>query len=201
MEGLDTVKALCASASTDVTRYHLNGVHYDGEYFVSTDGHRLIACKADQYPIAMHIPPSQLKPGDILETKAFKSGGVNRIDGKYPNYKQLLPDPAKALYAFRLTLPLWLKDVKVKRKNIQSLGINENGEMTNGPALIHVNPFYLAPFAGQFVDIYITDSCSPIYIEPADGKEKPWKAVVMPMRMSKDLKVATVLRKPVAVAL
>lgn len=179
---IPTLKELCSHASRDQTRYLLNGIHYDGESFVSTDGHRMMVSKA---PLLLAHVNNQAKPGEIYETEAFKLGALKRIDGKYPNFKSLLPDKSKATHVFKLTFPTWLKDVKQSRKALNGgLGIDTFGQFTTGKAVAHFNPAYLAPYAGLEVTVYLQASndsrtFSPMLIESPCGE---WRAVVMPMR-------------------
>lgn len=174
---IPTLKELCSHASKDQTRYRLTGIHYDGESFVSTDGHRMMVSKA---PMLLVHCNNQAKPGEIYEVEAFKLGALKTIDGEYPNYKQLLPDKSKATHVFKLTFPAWLKDVKQSRRPMnEGLGIDTFGQFTTGKAIAYFNPVYLAPYAGLEVTVYLQASNDSMLIESPCGE---WRAVVMPMR-------------------
>lgn len=172
-------KLLLAHTSNDETRFHLTGIYYDGDRFVATDGHRLITLNA-QLSI---IPKTELKPDTIYDRTAFKLEMLKRMDGKYPNYKQLIPAQSKLKYKFKMTIPDWFIGVKKRRNQpMPAIGIDENGQWTTGKGYITwLNISYLAPYAGMEVSIEIGDELSPIVIKPW-GAEDNWTAVVMPMR-------------------
>ncbi len=175
------LKELLAHCSTDETRFHLTGVHYDGEFFVATDGHRLMAVRGDGM---MRAERSQIKPGETHERDAFKLGHLKSIDCKYPNWKQLVPDANTYGTCFRVTIPPWFKDIKRPKKN-EMIGINNAGQFTTGQALVYINPYYLSVFAGLEVDIAIKGAIEPILIMPTVLNKKTlpdWQAVIMPMR-------------------
>ena len=64
-------------ASTDTTKYFMNGVFYSEGYKVATDGRILAVIKADY--------------SEALEGKIFKADNTE-IDGQFPNYKRVIPD-------------------------------------------------------------------------------------------------------------
>jgi hypothetical protein len=173
---LDTTKALFNHASKDQTRYRLCGVYFDGEKLVATDGHRLIAVDAHK----SHIPIGQLKPGTIMEVKAWKVGGINLIDGQYPPWKELVckPDDADKI---TLTLPSWLADVKRSKGLLTPIGITKDGHLSTNPKAVKAwfNPHYLGAYAREEVNVYIKDNTAPMYIEPVNKQD--WFAVLMPV--------------------
>ena len=64
----DCMKWVSLAMSMDPTRFHLNGVLYDSETIVATDGHRLHLAQ-DVFPGS----PLERKPGGILAGRALKS--------------------------------------------------------------------------------------------------------------------------------
>lgn len=107
------LKACLPCASTDETRYVLNGVFIEGDRAVATDGRRLtvceLDCKFDKPAIlpraAVTIILSAMEDCESLlcaleNTKAHFSSGettltVNLIDGSFPNWKQVIPADSK----------------------------------------------------------------------------------------------------------
>lgn len=120
---LSAVNQTSYCVSTDETRYHLNGVlcekHSNNLRFAATDGHRL--SYADQPAQSeIHLPQGTIIPRKglaemvrLLSTKEYedvelavepprllmKYGSfllsVRLIEGKYPNYSQLIPKNSK----------------------------------------------------------------------------------------------------------
>lgn len=181
---MDFVKALTTFASQDSTRYYLNGIYRDQEYFVSTDGHRL-------FQTAHHNLPNHtlFKPEFIYESKAFELGAMKTIDGKYPDVKPLFPDVTridsetkKPFYkSFDLTIPHWVAGIKPHlRKNHQlpRIGITAEGDLTTSPnALVHFNLGLIAPLAGETCKAFVRGATGPILLQAPD-----WKVLVMPLR-------------------
>jgi len=66
-------------ASTDTTKYFMNGVFYSEGFKVATDGRILAVIKAEY--------------SEALEGKIFKADNTE-IDGQFPNYKRVIPDDA-----------------------------------------------------------------------------------------------------------
>ncbi len=188
----DLINLVIAHTSTDETRFHLCGVHYDGDRFVATDGHRLIVVEAKDLPSM-----AGLKAGEIYKSKAFKDWDLVRIDGKYPNYKQLMPDAKKANYVFQTRIPSWCKGIKHKRgAETRYLGINADGEWTLGACIAQFDVSYLGLYAGIDVELSIDTKdthIGPMHIKSLD-KALPFEAVVMPMRAGKY--PVKVVRKP-----
>lgn len=185
---MDMIKTLCSFASKDVTRYHLNGIYRDENYFVSTDGHRLIRVKPSE------LPYEHFKPGFIYETGVFLLGAIKTIDAKYPNTEQLIPDVTKDYKSFKITIPHWFKNLKNPRRGLElpSLGITETGDFTTSrTALAHVNACLLSPLAGINARVFVKNPLSAIVIVPegtaaADIKQAAWLSLVMPLDQSKN---------------
>lgn len=178
------LKMLLAHTSKDVTRIHLNGIYSNDESLIATDGHRLMTVRLDAMAAMSGHQWPGIKSDKIYEADVFKVGGLKEIDAKYPNYKQLIPDPDRCDWAFELVIPAWLKDVKKsKNPSDNGIGINNQGQFTTGKALVYFNSYYLSPYAGQQVYIYVKDHLSPILIRPCKEQETPpWQAVLMPLR-------------------
>lgn len=183
------LKMLCSFASTDVTRYHLNGVYRDVGCSVTTDGFRLIAVRNDQL-----VMSGKYETGKIYEAKAFGLGAVLEIEGKYPNWKALIPD-TEALdpktnvspwTSFSLTIPYWFAGIKKKPgQPVPSICIDSEGNWTTGKGLIAFNMSLMAPLAGIDCKVWIKDAIAPMVVKPVvtKGLDIPWTAVIMPMRL------------------
>lgn len=104
------VERVIFATSTDVTRYHLNGVFIDKSCMVAMDGHRLarVEHKSTLPSNAGYVLPTKgLKllsklfdgPVNCIDSQYMKfSQGlglcelyVRKIEGKYPNYNQFIP--------------------------------------------------------------------------------------------------------------
>lgn len=176
----DLINLLVAHASNELTRYHLTGVHFDGEKFMATDGHRLIAVDKSR----ILLSGGKYIAGKTYESKPFKDNHAVEIENvTYPNCQQFFFAKSKFNYIFRLTIPEWFKQIKASKKKtgVPMIGLSADGFFTSGQALIYFNAGYLGSYAGTEVDIHIVDSLSPILIIPSD-KEKGWQAVLMPMK-------------------
>lgn len=187
------VKMLCSHASTDETRSHLTGIHYDGQYFVSTDGHRLMAVKGSALP---RYQSPRLTAGDIYDKKIFSMGALDPIGGVFPNWSQLVPSLGDSMWVFEVVIPQWMADIKLRSKNrgeTYGIGLNILGQFTTGERLTTVNIAYLQPYAGMEVQLSLKDPISALRIEPLGCGD--WTAVVMPMRVGGACKVK-VLRHP-----
>ncbi len=108
------------SISTDETRYHLNGVYFEitgdtGFRMVATDGHRMSIVNRTQSEVKVNPSPGVIIPrkglGEIKKLLETADGSieiaiegsqfimkifsailmVRLIEGKYPNYKQFIP--------------------------------------------------------------------------------------------------------------
>lgn len=225
------------SVSTDETRYHLNGVYLearpDATYrMVATDGHRLslidrkiatASAKANQGVI---IPRKGLfeikKLLDTVEESvdiAFEGAQlivrhgttilmVRLIEGKYPNYQQLIPQNLKEHFLVqREALLSSLKRVSLL-SNSKSKGVTfslANGKMeitSNNPELgdakeeieveykgkdmrIGFNARYvldvLTSMHDEIIRVEMNDQLSPGLIRP--HQDSSYTCVVMPMRI------------------
>jgi DNA polymerase III sliding clamp (beta) subunit (PCNA family) len=130
---LDAIQAAMACASTDSTRYILNGVCLDvskpgAHYVVGTDGKHLFAANSFQLPLQESVilpghkflawrgftqdgiwrlrtgtPPGQSTP--LVEISSENWSFVTRgIDGKYPDWRRVIP--AAPEYKTTVTIPL-----------------------------------------------------------------------------------------------
>lgn len=170
--------------STDETRFHLTAVHYDGVYWVATDGHRMALVTTEAMPYQQALKPTI---GSTYESEALAIDVLKPIECKYPNYKQLMPDTKQSKHAFKLTIPEWISQLKMKRgKPAPTIGIDSGGQWTTGKALVYLNMAYIAEIAAMDCEvwIYIKDALSPVVIQPvpARGRGIDWTLVVMPMR-------------------
>lgn len=154
------IRMLTASASTDITRYQLTGIHFDGEKWIATDGHRLLAVNDDQVRFGLNDPMTA-KAGTTYEAKPFKDGYLTAMNCTYPNWKQLLPNRNGYAWHFKMHVPLWFKDVKVNKS--PAIGINSVGMWTFGERLVTLNPAYLALLAVEenYLHVYNDDRLGP----------------------------------------
>lgn len=172
---------LLESTSDDQTRYHLNGCYYDGGVWVATDGHRMTIINKDALPFMA------AKPDTIYDAQALALGHLVPLEGvgKYPNWKQLLPD-ISSLEAIEMSIPAWTKDVKARyrgadweQKTPAVNYCNKMGWTTGGSAhaQFRVNLYYLGALAGLKCKMYYKGALSPIVFK---GEE--WTYVLMPVR-------------------
>lgn len=175
---------LLESTSDDQTRYHLNGCYYDGGVWVATDGHRMTIINKDALPLYTF---KAAKHDTIYDAQALALGHLVPLEGvgKYPNWKQLLPNVG-SLEGVDLTVPIWTKDVKPRYRGAanesSTPGINwseSHGWTTMGSdkAKFRVNLYYLGAIAGMSCKMYSRDALSPIVFK---GDE--WTYVLMPVR-------------------
>lgn len=137
-------RALMTVAAKNDVRYYLNGVHVDTDHnkLVATDGHRLITVPIDPVPDDLRtaiLSRPQVLPKASDESVTIETDGSrvtytylskngskvthhgDTIDGNYPDYKRVLPEPDEAL---TMTLarfnPLLVSDVckELKAKGI-----------------------------------------------------------------------------------
>lgn len=134
-------------ASTDSTRYLLNGVLFspeDGGCLIATDGRRLagaparVPARAFVLPnAAVHVlghPDFTTRDAAILqeddvsgEHVQFRSGPhtliAKRIDGSYPNYRQVIPPPIRESVTIpedrRPALIAWLRSLGADVNNVR----------------------------------------------------------------------------------
>lgn len=168
---------LLKSVSTDETRYHLTGVFFDGENWVSTDGHRMTVVNKDYLPM-------QGVAGTIYESGPLADGHLVPMVGfKYPDWTQLLPETQES-NGIDMIIPIWFKDVKARYRGADNPTpainhCNKMGWTTGGSphAQFRVNLHYLAALAGLQCKMYSRDALSPIVFKGAE-----WTYVLMPMR-------------------
>ena len=143
----DTLKAALACASTEQSRYYLNGVYVDPMgYIVSTDGHRMFIAKYELTPgigfDGFIIPSTVLKrvlTGNKQVVIELTNGHIDRqryepIDGTYPDWRRVVPgmDPSNVAAQFN---PAYVGDMgkiaKLLGSKSGSAVIHHNGD---GPA-------------------------------------------------------------------
>ena len=178
------------TTSTDETRLHLSGVHMDKDLqmAVSTDGHRLYACKKWF---------SKKWEGTTWKIKPFIDGDRVALEhGKFPNVKQLIPRDDWD-YSMRVHLPKWLAKFKKWSGRHNEVLVCLNAitgmvsiatEKMNREGEIYFNANLIASLADHTVEIFFSDKLSPLLVTEAEGSGKAtdneWFYVVMPMRAS-----------------
>lgn len=144
---LRAFKACLPCASTDETRYVLNGVFVEGDRAVAADSRRLtvceLDCKFDKPAIlaraGVAIILSAMEGCESLlcaleNTKAHFSSGettltVNLIDGIFPNWKQVIPTDPKWFPIDREFLVASLESAKIfTTEKICSVEIESGGK-------------------------------------------------------------------------
>lgn len=134
---LESLATVADCASTDATRYVLNGVLFtpdDGGRLIATDGRRLASAPAE-VPSTPFILPNQtvsvlahpdftrsdahIRLQKVIGTEwiAIRSGNhilmSKIIEGNYPNYRQVIPYPSPNLVTFspdhRISVIKWLR--------------------------------------------------------------------------------------------
>ncbi len=154
---IESLAAIADCASTDVTRYVLNGVLFtpeDGGRLVATDGRRLASAPAE-VPPAPFILPNQavrvlahpdftrsdayvsLQKVDETEWIFIRSGNhllmSKTIEGNYPNYRQVIPHHAPELVtlspAHRASVIKWLRGL-TDHESAVNLSWEKRGHLT-----------------------------------------------------------------------
>ncbi len=233
----DMIEKTVYAISNDETRYFLNGVYFEktkskGYIMVSTDGHRLtlinrdLGVDSDSAPSGVIIPKKgiyeirKLLEGvdsdvEISVESAQLTLKVNQtimivrlIEGKFPDYTQLIPKTTKekmtvnkdsfltslkrvALLASLKSRPVSLGFSKNKLEissNNPDLGDakEELDVVYEGPDMrIGYNAKYitdiLSAIENEEVDFEVSDPLSPALIRPS--ADKSYTCVVMPMRI------------------
>lgn len=183
------VLALSESVSTDVTRFHLNGVYFDheNETAVSTDGHRMAVS-----PLVYQYFSGQLDKTKklIYDARALTQGllaPIDQNDVKYPNWKALVPNNTKHEFKnFKLPeLVSFLDKDKIRRPIVFHLGLDKITTALEsipdfGIMKLAVNPKYLYFLASDELelDVSFNDELSPVLF-----KNNDFNYVVMPMRL------------------
>jgi DNA polymerase-3 subunit beta len=222
MESLATI-AKCAS--NDETRYVLNGIFFtpeDGGRLVATDGRRMAYAPAEVPPAPFILPnPSVsvlMHPGftsvdahvrmqKLEETEwiSIRSGNHHLmsklIEGKYPNYRQVIPDKATELVTFspahRTSVIKWLRGLsdRISAVNLTwekkghltltqrtasdaSAVLRVSVEIEGNPPSIAFNPRFLADALEIGSTLCLNDGQSPGICRHPSGR----LCVVMPMR-------------------
>lgn len=123
----DVARRVASACSTDETRYTLNGVFLKGTddaglVAVATDGHRLAKLDVDAGAVAGLIPRGIIVPRHVFAVLGEKAGAVTMrvggshvelrdgetvvvarlIDGRFPDYAQVIPKAEKATVHARL---------------------------------------------------------------------------------------------------
>jgi DNA polymerase-3 subunit beta len=208
------------AASTDQTRYHLNSVYFDlmpNELnAVATDGHRLALKKVPfsiSTPVGLNLASTSV---DLIDVAFHESTSVSisydfvqiknedttlickRVDGKYPNYSQFIPDKfinkVELLALCKSILPLCSKKIPTVKLQITHnlITIYAMGDIQfknavlcdySGEGLdIGVNVKYLLDALNNTPDAYIkielNDKHSPIKITSNNVT-----SIVMPTRL------------------
>lgn len=182
--------------SEDATRFHLCAVYHDDAlpYAVATDGHRLYATRD------VHRESMAGRSADA-EVLAVTGQSLPADRGVFPDWKTIVPRgrPARAV---TLTVPAWFAKLKRSDRGLAvSIRFRTDSDQValcfgNAPAgdgeeSAGVNPFYLAPYAGQTVRVYLPEGrCVPFVITPADAAlakldqvfSLPWFGLIMPIR-------------------
>ncbi len=154
---LESLTAIAACASTDVTRYILNGVLFTpegGGKLIATDGRRLASAPAEVPPTPFILPNPSVRVlshpdftrGDahvglqqVNETEwiAIRSGHhilmSKTIEGNYPNYRQVIPHHAPELVSFspghRTSVIKWLRGL-ADHESAVNLSWEKRGHLT-----------------------------------------------------------------------
>lgn len=210
--------------STDYSRQVLNGVFFEFKdsalNLVAIDGRRLAKCSTESKGDGDHIIPTNLVK---LLSMALKSGGEmeatfgenmvkfsgkdwavggKKVEGNFPNYRQVIPNPDKSLSVDRNTLIDVVKRAKIFTNeksisvNLESQGselkvtantgenaFSETIECKGDTISIAFNPDYfldqIEATTREVLELQFIDELSPLLV-----KEDDYTAVIMPMRQS-----------------
>lgn len=221
----EALNAVVDCASNEESRYVLNGVCFDGENNVVATNGRVLALARLGNLSKLTIPTAAVRimasvsDGDATltasesESQAFldagaKSVAAKLIDGKFPDYKKVIPSE----YKFRIVLPREELLDKVKlcelattekcssiklvftKKNLRlsggdpSISKSQSDIATNGDFefSIAMAPRYLVRALSKIksdgVVMAMIDELSPLALRP-EGDEQAQLHIVMPMRM------------------
>jgi DNA polymerase-3 subunit beta len=224
------------SVSTDETRYHLNGVYFELQNqnckMVATDGHRLSLINRSNPDAGKIQPQSVIIPkkglheirkllenieGDVriaIEGAQFillhqsTTLMIRLIEGKYPNYQQLIPQKLKTFVIINkdlLSSSLKLVSLHANQKSKGVMFIFSKGKLEisssnpemgdakeeielnyDGPELkVGFNSKYITDVLNSIqdpeIEFHLNDQLSPSLIKP--HKDPNYTCVVMPMRM------------------
>ncbi|MCF8059595.1 MAG: hypothetical protein K9K67_09880 [Bacteriovoracaceae bacterium] len=190
-------KMICEFASKDKERSHLNTVYFDEVgVAVSTDGHRLFACKS------LFTHDHKGKVFDIYELA--KNNIWNEVNEKYPDWKLLLDgmDPDNYRTSFSLKIPKWFSNFKGdEEKTLFTIDFSDsiNPKIVSGnfqdDLSFGVDGRYLAPFSGQEITAHVDNGVTPVIITQEKElkftgssslnylKDLPWFALIMPIKL------------------
>lgn len=154
---LESLAIVSGCASSDITRYVLNGVHFnpeDGGRLVATDGRRLACAPAVVPPTPFTLPSATVDvlahPGfigndvkvrmwkvDEGEWISIRSGNHHlvskRIEGDFPNFRQVIPAFTPELVTFspdhRATVIKWLRGLSDTQSGVH-LSWERKGHLT-----------------------------------------------------------------------
>jgi len=212
------IKTCLPFVSTDQTRYVLNGVFVDpirGGAAVATDGRRLVKVRAIGLTAPAILPTKACVALTTLITKSssvtrhedesiltFRSGPVTistkAIEGNYPNYLQVIPEPSENRFTLPDPDPLvaWLLTCNDKRSNTVKLTLGRDylacssptGGTVRHPAFIEGKPgkmglnaiFFAHAIQSGCRTFCMADEVSPLLGYGPNGLT----TVVMPMRIT-----------------
>lgn len=118
---------LCVAGKKDA-RYYLNGVRFEGDTAIATDGHVLLAIESAHNAAEPFTVPREACEWAVKQKRAtveifrdrIEAGGqvyaFSEVDGNYPQWRAILPAPKGALEAANFAAPLLkaLADAAVK---------------------------------------------------------------------------------------
>lgn len=102
------LRAMLLFVAKNDVRYYLNGVAIQGNRMIATDGNRILVCRLpEDSGLQVIIPTREIKVALMLVEKVFNEfdetieittdhiGKVSYkpIEGKYPDFKRLIPKP------------------------------------------------------------------------------------------------------------
>ena len=147
----DALKALLRFVAVKDVRYYLIGVNFEPEgYAVATDGHTLMAVRCEPFSGDSFIVPSAAakaafslnkKPPEIAVSREAIGGVAHTpIDGKFPDWRQLVPtapsgDIARFDADYLARVKAAFRDMGATHLAAAGMSVAHNG---NGPALVSV---------------------------------------------------------------
>ena len=226
-----TLEWVATAASKDEYRQNLNGIRFDGASLVATDGHRLHEARLTDSPDVpsftfprTHVPLLALASGGAGTWQVSQDGEkswlsfgdklfvhIPHLDSVFPDYKQIIPDLAKAntyeIYSAKglfslhkeaakiigkaVTAARWeiregALDVSISTKEIQ-WSQDLSAKIQGTIPVTGFNPKYIAELAkGTTGDLLVArqneDAPALFGLLALPGCEKR-RAVVMPMRL------------------
>lgn len=139
--------AVLMAASKDTTRYNLNGVHFEAERMVATDGHRLHIVDGDKTPLdapvtiayesckriikamgakdtAQIVKASELEGTAVIHVSSGVELTCEVIAGDYCDYRQVVPEKSDTKKRF-IVNARYLRDLCDAA--IKAEGMSKNG--------------------------------------------------------------------------